>query len=73
MIKEAITLPPEIIDGLIAVGSAILGWIARMISKKKQVEAIKTENEKLKTIVKEYDGAARDALRTARRPKPPAE
>lgn len=69
---NAITLPPEIIDGLIALGSALLGWLARLLSTKKKVENIKDENETLKTIVKEYDTAAREALRSARKPKPPS-
>lgn len=70
---ETIILPPEIIDGLIALGAAVLGWFARLLSKKKEVKQTKEENEKLKEIILHYDGAARDALKYARKPQPPKE
>lgn len=71
MTELAITLPPEIVDGLIALGSAILGWLARLLSKRSETKQMKTENSKLKEIILEYDTAAREALRSARKPNPP--
>lgn len=37
-----ITLPPEIIDGLIALGTAIIGYLTRLFQKRK-AEKIGTE------------------------------
>lgn len=66
-----ITLPPEIIDGLIALGSAFLGWLARLLATKKKVTEIKEQNSKLKEVVGHYDLAARNALKHSRKfPRP---
>lgn len=67
----AIILPPEIIDGLLALGGAIIGWLIRLFSKKGQEQKIVNENERLRNIIIEYDTAAREALKSARKPKEP--
>lgn len=65
----SIQLPPEIIDGLIALGSALLGWLARLLSTKKKIGEMKDENEVLKEAVKEYNTIAREAIRNAEQAK----
>lgn len=71
ILETAIQLPPEIIDGILALGSAILGWLARWLSTRSRDKKRDEENVKLKTVLLEYDQAAREAFRTARKPKPP--
>lgn len=63
-------LPPEIIDAIIAVVSAIVGWFTRWLQTRAGTKKTKEENEKMKTVILEYDQAAKSALRTARRPGP---
>lgn len=68
---NAITLPPVIIYGLLALGGAIIGWLIRLYTKKGQEQKIVNENERLRNIIIEYDTAAREALKYARKPKDP--
>lgn len=68
MILEAIVLPPEIIDGLMTLAGAIIGWFARWLAGRRKTAEIKEQNEKLKEVVIQYDTAAREALRSARKP-----
>lgn len=65
-------LPPELIEQIMYIVMAAVGWFAKWLQGKNKQEKMKSENEKLKTIVTEYDSAAREALRYARKPKDPA-
>lgn len=70
---NAIQLPPEIIDAITYLASAIVGWLARWLQTRKKIETGEKENAKLKEIVLHYDTAARESLRSARKPSPPKE
>lgn len=64
-------IPQEITTAIMGLIGALLGWLTRWLSTRNGINKMEKENEKLKTIVTEYDQAAREAIRSARKPKPP--
>lgn len=60
----------QIIDILTYVATAAIGWFARWLARGKEEQKVISENMTMKEIIKEYDQAARDSLRTARKPRP---
>lgn len=63
-------IPPELVEQIMYVVMAAVGWFAKWLASKKKVKELESTNEKLKEVVIQYDQAARDALRTARKPRP---
>lgn len=60
----------SIIDAIIALGGALLGWLGRWLQTRKKDKLLTEQNDIMKEVIKEYDQAAKGALRSARRPGP---
>lgn len=59
----------QIIDILTYVFTAAIGWFARWLAKGKQEQKILSDNKTMKEIILQYDTAAKEALRSARKTK----
>lgn len=59
----------QIIDILTYVFTAAMGWFARWLARGKQEQKLLSDNKTMKEIILEYDTAAKDALRSARKTK----
>lgn len=68
--KNIKNMDQAIIDGIIALGSAILGWLGRWLQTRNKEIKMTEENDKLKEVIKHYDNAAKQALKSVRRPGP---
>lgn len=59
----------QIIEILTYAFTAAIGWFARWLARGKHEQKILSDNKTMKEIILAYDTAAKESLRTARKPK----